>query len=257
MGDVVVGRITEVGNKRWKVDVNGRQEAVLPLGSINLPGGAQRRRTMEDRLQMRQLFAENDVISCEIASLKGPNGVMHVQTRSMKYGKLENGQMVTVPNSLVKRVKSHFVTLRCGVDAVLGHNGCIWLTSSSAGKAAKDNDEDDGDKDDDDDAEEEEESQHEEDESEMNIADVEKSRVVHEMEALRHAHAKRVITPEERFRIARVANSITLLSDALLPIMPKSINIVYDVSLKFAVKPSDMLIPDIALKIIQAAKEKL
>lgn len=39
VGDVVIGRITEVGNKRWKVDVNAKQDAVLLLSSINLPGG--------------------------------------------------------------------------------------------------------------------------------------------------------------------------------------------------------------------------
>ena len=39
VGDVVIGRISEVGNNRWKVDVNAKQDAVLLLSSINLPGG--------------------------------------------------------------------------------------------------------------------------------------------------------------------------------------------------------------------------
>jgi exosome complex component RRP4 len=42
VGDVVVGRVTEVGQSRWRVDVNGRQDAVLQLGAVNLPGGAAR-----------------------------------------------------------------------------------------------------------------------------------------------------------------------------------------------------------------------
>lgn len=41
IGDVVVGRITEVGQRRWKVDVNARQDGVLLLSSVNLPGGVQ------------------------------------------------------------------------------------------------------------------------------------------------------------------------------------------------------------------------
>lgn len=41
IGDLVVGRITGVQQKRWKVDIKGRQEAVLMLSSINLPGGVQ------------------------------------------------------------------------------------------------------------------------------------------------------------------------------------------------------------------------
>jgi exosome complex component RRP4 len=41
VGDLVVGRITEVQPRRWKVDANSRQDAVLMLSSVNLPGGVQ------------------------------------------------------------------------------------------------------------------------------------------------------------------------------------------------------------------------
>lgn len=39
IGDVVIGRITELVHKRWKVDINARLDAVLLLTSIQLPGG--------------------------------------------------------------------------------------------------------------------------------------------------------------------------------------------------------------------------
>jgi exosome complex component RRP4 len=39
IGDLIVGRITEVQQKRWKVDVNSKLDAVLLLYSVNLPGG--------------------------------------------------------------------------------------------------------------------------------------------------------------------------------------------------------------------------
>ena len=39
IGDVIVGRISEVSMNRWKVDVQGRQDAILLLSSVNLPGG--------------------------------------------------------------------------------------------------------------------------------------------------------------------------------------------------------------------------
>lgn len=39
IGDVIVGRITEVQQKRWKVDTNSRLDSVLLLSSVNLPGG--------------------------------------------------------------------------------------------------------------------------------------------------------------------------------------------------------------------------
>lgn len=39
VGDVVIGRITELGNKRWKVDANTVLDAALMLSCVNLPGG--------------------------------------------------------------------------------------------------------------------------------------------------------------------------------------------------------------------------
>jgi exosome complex component RRP4 len=41
VGDLVIGRIVEVGALRWKVEANARQDAVLMLSSVNLPGGVQ------------------------------------------------------------------------------------------------------------------------------------------------------------------------------------------------------------------------
>ena len=40
IGDVVVGRITELQQSKWKVDINARQDASLQLGAVNLPGTA-------------------------------------------------------------------------------------------------------------------------------------------------------------------------------------------------------------------------
>ena len=41
---------------------------------------------------------------------------------------LRNGQLVTVPPVLVRRLKSHFIALPCGVDLILGLNGYIWVS---------------------------------------------------------------------------------------------------------------------------------
>ena len=41
---------------------------------------------------------------------------------------LRNGQLVVVPAVLVRRLKSHFLTLPCGVDLILGLNGYIWIS---------------------------------------------------------------------------------------------------------------------------------
>lgn len=39
IGDVVVARITEVQQKRWKVNTNSRLDSILLLAAVNLPGG--------------------------------------------------------------------------------------------------------------------------------------------------------------------------------------------------------------------------
>jgi len=135
VGDVIVGRITEVGPKRWRVDVNSKQDAALLLSSINLPDGELRRRTKEDALQMRNFFVENDLISAEVQQFYS-DGSMSLHTRNLKYGKLENGQFISVQPALIKRCKSHFKTLSCGVDLILGNNGYIFL---SIGKSDNNN----------------------------------------------------------------------------------------------------------------------
>ena len=35
---------------------------------------------------------------------------------------------MTVPPVLIRRLKSHFVALPCGVDLILGLNGYIWVS---------------------------------------------------------------------------------------------------------------------------------
>jgi len=133
VGDLVVGRITEVQPRRWKVDANSRQDAVLMLSSVNLPGGVQRRKLESDELQMRGFFEEGDLLVAEVQAFFS-DGAMSLHTRSLKYGKLRNGQLVAVPPILVRRLKSHFLTLPCGVDLILGLNGYIWIS-----KHVKDN----------------------------------------------------------------------------------------------------------------------
>ncbi|KAI8373123.1 uncharacterized protein BYT42DRAFT_594884 [Radiomyces spectabilis] len=132
IGDIVVGRITETAMRRWKIDVNGRQDAVLLLSSVSLPGGVQRRKNESDELRMRQFFAEGDVLVAEVQSFYA-DGAMGLHTRGFKFCKLRNGSFLCVPPVLVQRCKSQFHTLPCGVDLVLGLNGYIWINKKLEG----------------------------------------------------------------------------------------------------------------------------
>lgn len=47
--------------------------------------------------------------------------------------KLENGQLVSVPPVLIRRLKQHMVSLPdTGVDVILGTNGNVWISSKFA-----------------------------------------------------------------------------------------------------------------------------
>ncbi|RDD43472.1 Exosome complex component RRP4 [Trichoplax sp. H2] len=127
VGDVVVGIITEVGQRRWKVDTYSRLDSLLMLSAVNLPGGELRRRSEKDELMMRQHLTEGDLISAEVQSVHG-DGSLALHTRSLKYGKLIQGTLVTVAPALIKRCKTHFHNLECGASIILGNNGYIWIS---------------------------------------------------------------------------------------------------------------------------------
>ncbi|WWC61648.1 uncharacterized protein I303_104232 [Kwoniella dejecticola CBS 10117] len=136
VGDLVIGRIVEVGPQRWRVDANGRQDAVLMLSSVNLPGGVQRRKIESDALKMREFLAEGDLLVAEVQAFFG-DGAMSLHTRSLKYGKLRNGQLLSVPPQLIRRLKSHFhhIPPPCGptgVDVILGLNGYVWVSNGTS-----------------------------------------------------------------------------------------------------------------------------
>ncbi|KAJ9104961.1 hypothetical protein QFC19_003758 [Naganishia cerealis] len=144
-GDLVVGRITEVQASRWKVDANARQEAMLQLSSVNLPGGVQRRKVESDALKMREFLAEGDYVHVHFflrpVPLSSPAALRILKPLLFNFPRarqLRNGQLAIVPASLIRRLKTHFYTLPppCGpqgVDVILGVNGYIWVCLGSGG----------------------------------------------------------------------------------------------------------------------------
>ncbi|XP_018397915.1 PREDICTED: uncharacterized protein LOC108775939 [Cyphomyrmex costatus] len=129
IGDLVVGRITEVQQKRWKVDINAKLDAVLLLSSVNLPGGELRRRSAEDEQTMRRYLQEGDLICAEVQSIFA-DGSLSLHTRVLKYGKLSQGIMLKVPPMLIQRKKTHYHTLESGATLILGYNGYVWISAN-------------------------------------------------------------------------------------------------------------------------------
>lgn len=222
IGDVVVGRITSVGAKRWKVDIGAAQDAVLMLSSVVLPGGVQRRRTAADQLQMRDFFVEGDLISAEVQNFFN-DGAISLHTRSLKYGKLENGQLSTMPGVLIKRLSQHFVQLPCGVSALLGLNGYVWLTVEATQQDGEDN-------------------------ISSRVATAE------QVEQRRKTHAARTLSASEREQISRVANVLQILQQKFLSISPDTISQLYTLSQTLGLASKDILTPQNTQLLLARAK---
>ena len=221
VGDLVVGRISGVEAKRWKTNLGATKDAVLQLSSVNLAEGAQRMRTHEDQLQMRTILEEGDLISAEIQNISS-DGTISLHTRSLKYGKLENGQLLIVPSVLVKRLPQHYVSLSWGVDLILGRNGYIWITRSVPvdWKVGQDMD---------------------------GIAPTTEA-----LENLRSRHSSTQLLSDERMRVARVFNIVSILSKHQLLIDPASISAMYQASLDQNMQPKEMLDSTKMLALLQA-----
>mmetsp|Transcript_48921 Transcript_48921/g.98432 ORF Transcript_48921/g.98432 Transcript_48921/m.98432 type:complete len:275 (+) Transcript_48921:79-903(+) len=218
VGDIVVGRVTEVGSKRWKIDVQGHKDAVLHLSSVNLPGGEQRMRNYDDQLSMRTFFAEGDLVSAEVQGMQS-DGSASLHTRSLKYGKLENGQVFSAPACLVARLKNHALILPdCGVELILGNNGLIWITRARP---------------------------------EILTADAEVE--THEEGATQHATTATL--PDERLRIARVRNALSALCSVSATITPESIMHIYRSSEKLGLPPKALLETHLVLELLGMDKE--
>jgi exosome complex component RRP4 len=135
--------------------------------------------------------------------------------RSLKYGKLQNGQFLSVPPALIRRLKQHFVTLPCGVEAILGNNGHIWLTVPAP-------------------------------EDPEALAQAEQGEATPLAEVLvrrRKLHAEKRIMSDERERICRVYNAITVLSILYISIHPGSIMAIYDKSFSDGLEAKEVLHP--------------
>ncbi|KAJ7522908.1 hypothetical protein O6H91_18G031000 [Diphasiastrum complanatum] len=226
-GDVVVGRITEVAPKRWKVDVNSKQDAQLMLSAVNLPGGLQRRRTADDELNMRNFFEERDLISAEVQAVH-QDGSIHLHTRSLKYGKLEKGQLTQVAPYLVKRLNHHFYQLKqFGLEIIFACNGYIWISGPSEipdKKGAS---------------------------SEL-LVNVSNVNEMHQCTGNKES----TVPTEKREKICRCANALRVLNALGLLIYPESIIDTYEASLMWGTDIKDMLSGEFHVKVLEREVSK-
>ena len=226
IGDIVVGRIVELGDQRWKVDIGARQHATLLLASIHLPGGALRRRNAEDQLAMRHYFAPSDLVACEVQKVRGEGGI-NLHTRSEKYGKRRAGVLVVASTTLIKRCKQHFQSLEGveGVEVALGCNGWVWIGRRTDGGKGR-----------------EEKMDETEEEEERRLVEAQTRDVD--------------VSVDDRERIARAANSVYALSCMGVMIWNETIAAVYATSVELGLPAKAMRNPDVMQVLVHSARAK-
>ncbi|KII60960.1 Exosome complex component RRP4 [Thelohanellus kitauei] len=124
IGDVVIGRVLEVTYKKWVIDIGAKQNAVLLLCSVILPGAEQRKKTHEDIIQMSKYLSENDLILAEVQTVHS-DGTPSLHMRSSKYGKLPVGLLIKVHHGLIQ--KSNAMSKMHDGIIILSSNGWIWI----------------------------------------------------------------------------------------------------------------------------------
>lgn len=239
VGDLVIGRITSVGTSRWQVSlVPQHRDAQLPLSGVHLPGGVQRMRTAQDQRDMRQFLQEGDLISAEVHKVQASDGALHLHTRSMRYSKLENGCLVTVPPSLIQRQKNQIITMiNNTLDVLWGTNGNIWIqrrlktaqegtTDGNMNIINNDND--------------------------NNNKGVEQAEVE---EKLRQEHARTPVELEERVVIARLRNAIECLRFVHCMVTPDRAENIYKQSLEQGIRPADMLQAENIIRLTESCRK--
>ncbi|CCW69779.1 unnamed protein product [Phytomonas sp. Hart1] len=148
IGDVVIGRITEISGNKWLVDLNSTHDGIMLLSNVAEPGGILRRRGRSDELSMHQLFDQNDLVVAEVQRIS-PDGVIFLHTRAAeKYGKLTSlGHLVSVPPFFIRRAKHQFLELPdYNTQLIVGMNGNIWvsqMTKNANNKSLEDHSQDD------------------------------------------------------------------------------------------------------------------
>ena len=88
----------------------------------------ERRKTEEDEQKMREFLGINDLVVAEIKSVSKVDFNINLHLRHEKFGKLQKGALVSVNNSLIKRMTKHIIEYE-ELEFIFAVNGFIWIKS--------------------------------------------------------------------------------------------------------------------------------
>jgi len=136
VGDVVIGRVSGIQSKKWKLEVNSACDVCLGLSAINLPGAVQRRKLESDEIVMRSFFDVGDLVVSEVQKVS-KGGIVALHARNERYGKLCDGVIVIVPCFLLDQPRTRFLS-KNGIDVIVGCNGYVWIGAKDKHKSYRD-----------------------------------------------------------------------------------------------------------------------
>ncbi len=130
--NVVIGRVTDITNSGWLVDIDYAISGFLPIEESP---------RFINKSEMDQFLAIGDVISAKIWSVKQRGIDLAMKGRGL--GKLEDGFIFRIIPARVPRVigrEGSMITLikeKTGCNITVGQNGWVWLKGESTDSEIK------------------------------------------------------------------------------------------------------------------------
>lgn len=87
---------------------------------------------------MREFLGLGDLIVAEIKSISKVDFNTSLHLRHEKFGKLQNGALIAVNNSLLRRMTKHIVEHK-GMELIFAINGFIWIKSAESNAESLEN----------------------------------------------------------------------------------------------------------------------
>jgi len=133
-GDLVIGKVVEVGLTNWIVDINSPYPAILPLNEVfSKP-------TSIPRSELSKILDVGDIIAAKVIAFDYARDPL-ITIKETRLGKIPQGIVVEIPPSKVPRIigrKGSMVNMikeLLGVELIIGKNGRIVIVGKDRAKA--------------------------------------------------------------------------------------------------------------------------
>ncbi|RLJ01174.1 MAG: RNA-binding protein [Candidatus Aenigmatarchaeota archaeon] len=134
-GDIIIGKIIDVGMTTWTVDINSPYTAILPASEV-LP-----RPTDAAKINLGEILGMGDMILCKIIAFDFSRDPL-ITIKETRLGKISKGTLIEIIPTKVPRVigrKGSMLKIfkdMLNVDLIVGKNGRILILSEDKEREA-------------------------------------------------------------------------------------------------------------------------